>query len=432
LGYSKHAPYVDVFQFFGDPDHPNRPQLAGPRAMALMHARHGAQRWGLLLGEAERLARIGNGVSRAFAADLAAASDFVKASPDLMEVFATRAGELAREGDQVILPELAGLLSGLRRQGAGYLYTGNFAGRFVDAAREAGLELTNQELRDTLPQAVPPVELPFGDSVAYFPPSPQSGGPLTAELWGSLTEVENYLGASPAAKAHLLAEAGQRAFAGRGAWLRSGDVVSVSESQLERLMAGYSDGRHNPVAPSGQPVAAQSNPFTAGFVVADQWSSAVACSFTMNGLFGAGRQLPSTGIFLPKPPILGADNLSVALISNPFNGTVYFAGTASGGLAAPAALTRVMLESQAQPDSLEAAVAASRVVNIGEPDITYYEPSLDAGILAALRQRGHNLQPEAGVGRANALVCPGGLRNDTSNCQAAADKRGYGLSVRVQ
>jgi len=432
LGHQSGQPFVEVFQFLSDPAHPERPQLAGPRAMAVMHARHGGQRWGLLLGEAERLARIGNGVSRAFAADLAAASNFVAASPDLMAVFTNRAGELAREGDQIVLPELAGLISGLRRQGAGYLYTGNFAGRFVDAANDAGLELTNQQLRDTLPQVASPLELPFGDNVAYFSPSAASGGPLTAQLWGSLTEVENYDASTPAVRAHMLAEAGQRAFAARGSWLGNNTEVPVSESRLEQLMAGYSDGQHNPVAASGQPVEVQSNPFTAGFVVADQWSSAVACSFTMNGLFGDGRMLPGTGILLPKAATAGADNLSAAIIANPFNGTVYFAGTASGGLAAPAALSRVMLESQVTPENLEAAVAVPRIVNVGVPDITYYEPTLDAGIVEALHQRGHNLQQEAGVGRANALFCTGGLRNEPANCQAATDRRGYGLAVRVQ
>ena len=100
--------------------------------------------------------------------------------------------------------------------------------------------------------------------------------------------------------------------------------------------------------------------------------------------------------------------------------------------AAPAALATVMLESQRTPGNLEAAIALPRVVNVGAPDVTYFEPSLDPGVVAALRQRGHSLQAESGVGRANALVCPDGLRNDPTSCQAATDKRGFGLAVRVQ
>src|SRR3546814_1934353 len=79
----------------------------------------------------------------------------------------------------------------------------------------------------------------------------------------------------------------------------------------------------------------------------------------MNGLFGAGRVVPGTGVLLPKAAQPGADNLSAAIIANSFNGTVYFAGTASGGLAAPAALTRVLLE-RAGGGDIDAAVAAPR------------------------------------------------------------------------
>src|SRR3546814_12112118 len=104
-------------------------------------------------------------------------------------------------------------------------------------------------------------------------------------------------------------------------------------------MTGVSLRQHAPAAEdAATAVPAISNPFTAGFVVADRWSSAVACSFTMNGLFGDGRIVPGTGVLLPKAAQLGADNLPVAMIANSFKGTVHFAGNASGGLAAPPAL----------------------------------------------------------------------------------------------
>src|SRR5690606_2684878 len=122
---------------------------------------------------------------------------------------------------------------------------------------------------------------------------------------------------------------------------------------------------------------------------------------------------------------------STAIIASPNNGTVYFAGTASGGLAAPAALARVMLESRSGGD-LAAAVAAPRVVNVGVPDVTYAEPSLPADIQSTLRQYGHELRAESVVGRANALACPGGLRFEPGGCDVAVDPRGHGLGVIVQ
>lgn len=430
LGAQEGAPFAEAFEFLPDPAAPDSLQLAGPRAMAVMHARHGVLRWDALLIEAERLARHGHGASRAFASDLASAADFVSASPALRETFSNAGGRLAQEGDQIVQLELSGLISGLRRQGAGYLYTGAFASRLVEAANGIGLRLTNQTLREAGPTISPPLAVSTGDNVAYF--TPHSGGLPAAQLVGALTRVADYAGASPAGRAHLLAEAGQRVFAARGTWLGEGGdrAALVGDAQLERLMQGVSTSRHAPAADAAA-VPPVSNPFTAGFVVADRWSSAVACSFSMGGLFGDGRVVPGTGVTVPKAPQPGADNLSTAIIANTNNGTVYFAGTASGGLAAPAALARVMLESRRGAD-LAAAVAAPRVVNVGMPDITYVEPSLPADIQSALRQYGHELRAESGVGRANALSCPGGLRFDPGGCNVAADPRGHGLGVIVQ
>jgi len=66
------------------------------------------------------------------------------------------------------------------------------------------------------------------------------------------------------------------------------------------------------------------------------------------------------------------------------------------------------------------------------PDVTYYEPSLPADLQNALRQYGHDLRPESGVGRANAFRCIAGLRVDPGTCQVATDRRGHGLGVVVQ
>lgn len=426
---------TEVIEFLPDPADPARLQMAGPRAMALLHARHGQQRWQLLLNDAERLSRLGNGVSRAFAKDLSAAASFVAADPELRRVFANKAGELAGEGDQIVLSELSGLISGLRRQGAGYLYSGAFATRFVESAQAADAAITVESLRQSNPAVRPPVAVPFGDNVAYFPAN--DGGVMTAQMWGMLTEVQSYAGRGQVQKAHLLAEASQRAFSQRAAWLGSETTAVpdnlVSEDHLEKLFSGYSGSQHNKLAlAQGTTLKTVSNPFSAGFVVADSWSNAVACSFSMNGLFGAGRMVPGTGVLLPKEAAPGANNLTAGIVANPFNGSVYYAGTASGGLAAPAALTRVMLESTGPEASVEAALDLPRLVNVADPDVTFYEPDLPAPVLAGLRERGHALQPEPEVGRANVFNCPLGLRIENSSCLVGTDRRGFGLSVRVQ
>ena len=273
---------VEVIEFLPDPANPRRLQMAGPRAMAVLHARHGVLRWEALLGPAEQLSRNGSSVSRAFAKDLASASAFVAANRELREVFANNAGELAGEGDVIEMTELSGLISGLRRQGAGYLYTGAFASPFVEASRASDFPITREDLRQALPLVKQPLTVPVGDSFAYFPPN--DGGLLAAQMWAMLTEVETYQGAARAEKAHLLAEAGQRAFSQRRAWFGNDLTVSgatlLSEGHLQRLLDGYSGQQHNrlDIAQGGAALRTVSNPFGAGFVIADSWSNAVACS----------------------------------------------------------------------------------------------------------------------------------------------------------
>ncbi|WP_420347269.1 gamma-glutamyltransferase [Pelagibius sp.] len=425
---------TEVYEFLPEPGKADGLQLAGPRAMAVMHARHGLARWGMLLNDAERLSRVGNSVSRAFARDIQAAAAFVSADPALRQLLSNRAGVLASEGDVLVFSELSGTISGLRRQGAGYLYGGAYANRFVEAAQASGVSIAIEDLRQMLPRVSEPLTVPFGDNVAYFPTN--DGGLTTAQMWGMLTEVERYAGRNPVEKAHLLAEASQRSFALRGTWLGQGGTQAsanlVSEAHLAQLLTGYSGQQHNKLAVEGASPQTVSNPFSAGIVVADRWSNAVACSFSMNGLFGAGRLVPGTGILLPKPAAPGANSLSVGIVANPFNGNVYLAGTASGGLAAPAALARVMLEGIEPEASIEDALRAPRLVNVASPDVTFYEPDLEDSVLAGLRQRGHTLQPEAEVGRANAFKCPIGLRTDDLSCVVDTDRRGHGLAVRVQ
>src|SRR3546814_11772293 len=71
-------------------------------------------------------------------------------------------------------------------------------------------------------------------------------------------------------------------------------------------MEGVTLSRHAP-ATAGATLPAVSNPFTAGFVVADRWSSAVACSFTMNGLFGAGRVIDRKSVVSGKSVAVRVD-----------------------------------------------------------------------------------------------------------------------------
>jgi len=416
---------------------------SGMRAMAAMHARAGSLRWAQLLAPAENLARFGHPVSRAFAQDLAAAADFIAASPELSRMFAARSGRLASTGDRIVQEELSAVLSGIRSQGAPYVHGGPFASRLAEASSAAGMPLTAEDVRRSVPRLSEAVAVSAGRRyVAYFAPPRATGGVVAAQIWGLLSEARDYDDADADERDHLFAEAAQRAFAERGRWMRPNGTSTeslaalVDAGRLERMMADYDPARHTPAAelhPAPEEISTQA--YMAGFAVGDRYDKAVACNFTMNRLFGSGRVAVGTGIILAAPPRSqndGSTSLTAVVVGNTATGDVPFAGVAGDGPLGATALTRVMLETLARGQKLENAIRAPRVHTPGVPDILWHEATADPAAIAALTRRGHATAVVSALGHVNAFYCETGLRTRTGNCEVATDPRGFGLAQRAQ
>ena len=247
--------------------------------------------------------------------------------------------------------------------------------------------------------------------------------------------------APPDERPHLFVEAAMRAFADRTSWLaRAGDrsdpAALLAEDRLASLMADYDAGRHTAATRlSPAPAVRPENPDGAGFAVGDRWGNAVACSLTMNRLFGAGRIAPDTGVLLAAPPLGGNDGTlspSVAILGNEPNGDAHLALAASGGAAAPTALVAALLGVLALDQPLEEVIAAPRLHHGGAPDLVLYEAGVPPTELDALRARGHGLAEAQGLGRVGGFYCVEGLRDSEEGCAAGSDPRGWGLGALVQ
>jgi len=318
------------------PDGAVAPMLA--RGLALLHARFGSLRWELLVSPAENLARQGNPASRALVRDIEAAAARLAEDPRLAAAF-LRDGRAPEVGDRLLLPELAGVLSGLRGRGIAYSVGGPYAQRLVDAARAEGMALTLEQLRDSLAQVEPAREVPLGNDVVMLPAEAAIGPRLAALRQG----------------------------AGTGAGAGAAGAESVP---------------------------------AAGFVVADRFGYAVACSFTQNGLFGAARALGDTGMLLPgRPPAGGYAGISaVGLVANK-NIVRVRHGVAASGYDAGTAFEEVLYRLADRDEDVAAAVAAPR------------------------------RDPAAEGARVNAFHCPQGtVAGAGVGCRAAADPRGAGLA----
>ena len=310
------------------------------RGLFALHTRGGRRPFEELVADAERLARLGAPVSRAFAQDLAAVRGPLLADPGARAVFARADGAVLAEGDQLTQPDLSTTLATLRVSGVGDLYQGALARRLEVTSERAGGGLTTEELRTGLAQVAAAPQLRAGNDVVAFLPDPgeawQRGG-------GNATQI--------------LASAG--------------------------AMGG------------GLPVGAST-----GLVTLDRDGGGVACAFTMNNLFGTGRVAQGTGILLAAAPGQGAVApvpLAAALASNGNLRAFRAAVAGSGQQAAPVAVAAVMAQLLGGVAPSQAIAAAApepaRVVAISCPR---YVPGRPEDCAAASDPRG------AGIGLAGA------------------------------
>jgi gamma-glutamyltranspeptidase/glutathione hydrolase len=258
-------------------------------------------------------------------------------------------------------------------------------------------------------------------------------------------ENDDWEDSSPTERAHLMAEIAGRAYAARNRWLRKGGTSAVeptklvSESNLEEMIADFQSERHRPMENTGgAPVAQPGKSTGTSFVVVDRRGSAVACTLTLNNLFGVGRVAQGMGILLaglPGPLGRGPNSTAAALLINNVHNVFYYAAAASGGDEAPSALAGVTARTilGKEEEDLETAIAGKRLHNNGQPDVTYYEKGLKQTIIQALEDKGHRLNPVQSMGLVNAVFCIAGIPNkEIMSCATRNDPRGFGLAAGAE
>ncbi len=410
------------------------------RGLALLHAKYGRLEWNQLVSPAEKLARFGNQISRAFASDLGRLPPAVMEDPEFRRVFGQgKGGRLIREGDFFKQHDLSVVLGRIRARGAGEFYSGLLGRKLVNAVGKAGGGPTLDDLRRYTPKWRPTLQVPYiKNTTFHFPATTGPSGIMAAQMMGMMIEHNDWDDASPLDRSHLMAEISARANSYRGRWLRNDGGTSVqasllvSEDTAERLFAGFQPARHTPLAGGGQAFAPPAPGTGSSFVAVDRNGSAVACGLTLNNLFGTGRIAPETGIVLsalPGPGGRGPDSLAAVLLINSVHNEFYFAAAASGGPVSPSALVQVSAGTlmAGEGESLVQAIGARRAHNGG--GLTYFEQGLDAAVIDGLAKRGHRLSPEPGLGLVNAIFCSTGIPSKIGmSCVQRSDPRGFGLS----
>ena len=354
----------------------------------------------------------------------------------MSRIFGREDGALVKEGDNLKQFHLAAVLGTVRGRGAGALYEGPLAKRFVESAANIGAGLSIQDLREYRPVWYDPVAVEFGDNLMLFMPPPAPFGLTQAQLWQMLTEGEALDDAKPDETYHRFVEAHKRALAAR-AKRRSAAENSiaidqiVSEDEAEAMMQDYSATSSSSIADVLGP---ERIDLLGGgsFVAVDRFGGAVACGATMNYPFGTGRIAAGTGIVMAAAPGIGGRapiSVSPIMLINKPNRNVIFAGSGAGGAAAAASVISVALNTLLLEQSLENAVVAPRaqVAPIGGQILVERESA--AEVTPKLVSRGHRVQPVATLGRVGAVYCVEGLREEPESCVLQADPRGHGLAA---
>ncbi len=217
-------------------------------------------------------------------------------------------------GDLIRVPEQAAALRLIVEHGADGFYKGPVAEAVLRAAAGDGGLLSQHDLDSfTVAEAPPLVSNFMGRNLSMMPP-PSSGGIVVAQVTEMLELRRDELGAAghnSVAYAHLVVESLKHAFADRAAWLGDPAFVEVPIGTLLdpayiRARADLFNPAHTlgsdqygtrPSRPSEVPQLPDDHG-TSHLSAVDRWGNAVACTETVNLIFGSLIAVPEYGFVL--------------------------------------------------------------------------------------------------------------------------------------
>jgi gamma-glutamyltranspeptidase/glutathione hydrolase len=435
--------------------------VAVPGAVAglcQIHARHGRLPLDQVLAPALRLAREGVPVDEH---DVEVQTELLEAfarHPDYQQTYATlwrlyaNSGRRWQPGD-VFQSPLTAVLERIAREGAAGFHDGEVAEAIAQEIARGGGLLTVDDLRTQQPVQRQALVLKRGERIIHTMPPPSSGGVALIESLQMLDALDARLGQIDAAPTagfyHRLTETLQHAFADRARFLGDADFVNVPVRRLtspehaqERALR-IDQGRTFPTESYGGEVVPDDHG-TSHFSILDAQGNAVACTETINTLFGSFVVEPKFGIvlnnemddFTARP---GKPN-AFGLIQSPANavapgkkplssmtptivtrdGLAEFVVGASGGPRIITATLQVLWRMSEWGETPRKAVQAPRLHHQWMPRRLNVEQGFDAGIRRALDQLGHPVQ----TGDEGAVV-QAAARTQTG-LRAASDPRKHG------
>lgn len=218
-----------------------------------------------------------------------------------------------RLGDLIQLPEQAAAFELIARDGAKAFYDGPIGDAVVQAVNSDGGRMTRQDLASFRVSEVRPLASSFMGKTLMMMPPPSSGGIVIAQALEILELRKDTLAGTAhnsAAYIHLVAEALKHGFADRSRWMGDPAFVDVPTEALlgpayikaraELFDAGktLSNDQYGSVPPGEAGAALPEDHGTSHFGVVDSKGNAVACTETVNLIFGSLLPVPRYGFIL--------------------------------------------------------------------------------------------------------------------------------------
>jgi gamma-glutamyltranspeptidase / glutathione hydrolase len=323
-------------------------------------------------------------------------------------------GAPIQPGMRLVAGDYAETLRGIASDGPDLLYSGALGRRYAEHMAKAGGYLTRDDLigyrtidRGALRGTYRGFEI--------VGPPPPSSGPL--HIIQMLNILEGYdiggFGFASADTLHLLAEVMKIAFADRAAATADPAFVKVPVEKL--LSKSYAADRRARIDPArAQTWTAEVAPgegvHTTHLTVADGLGNIVASTQTINSLFGARYIVPGTGmipnnymfVFTPYPNRTNSvapgkritSSMSPVIVLR--DGRPRYALGLPGGLRIFPAVMQALCNLIDHGMSVQEAVEAPRLWTQGFG--VEVENAVSSGVLAALRDRGHDVAAVGNIG----------------------------------
>lgn len=341
-----------------------------------------------------------------------------------------------KAGDRMHVPEQARVLRLIAAKGAEGFYMGDVAESIVAAVKRHRGAMTLDDLAAYRVHEMEPLRTSFRGMEVLTMPPPSSGGVVLAQVFAMLDARRADLDAIVAAGGHdsvpyvhLVTEAFKHSFADRARWMGDPNFVSVPVKQL--LAPSYIRSRADAIdmtrtGNTGDYGTAQlpDDAGTSHFCVVDADGGAVACTETINLIFGSFVAVEGYGFILndemddfltrgghanafglehadknrPMPGKRPLSSMTPTMIVDAGGGVRLLAGGA-GGPRIISATIEAALNATLWDMTAEEAVSAPRFHHQWHPDRLDLEEALRGGELeAGLKSLGHTTALRKAIG----------------------------------